>query len=204
MVSDAMKIAYQRHLTTDEGELSQIEVLDLASGTTSVVFETSPDRGVYAPALVADARSLVFEQTASNGGAFLGVSLEVLDLANPGSRTIVPVQRQANNSTGARRLRDRVLCADQGRRTGRCSQRHLGGEPDGSNARQMTDVATSGGTAIQPTFTPDGRSIMFKLTDSRLGASDAMATSTVAGGDPEPATGSAYLYGWHPRLRPTQ
>ena len=74
--------------------------------------------------------------------------------------------------------------------------------PDGTGPRRVTDVAASGGTAVQPTFTPDGASIIFKLTDARVGASDAIATVAVDGGDSQSATGSDYLYGWHPRLRP--
>jgi len=201
---DATRIAYQRHLTSAKGEISQIEVLDLSTGTTSIVFKTNSDRGVYAPRWSPNDRSLVFEQTASKDGNFLGVSLEVVDLATPNvSRTIVPVDRRANNSDWSP---DGSLIAFSAPIKGGEPGGNLSDiwvvNPDGSNPRQVTDVAASGGTAVQPTFTPDGRSIVFKLSDTRVGASDAIATVLIAGGDPQPATASGYLYGWHPRLRP--
>jgi len=201
---DGSKVAYQRHTTSAAGEVSTIEVLDLASGAASVVYETGTNKGVFAPRWSPGDTSLVFEQTAADGDTFLGVSLEVLDLATPDvTRTIVPVERMANNSDWSP---DGSLIA--------FSAPVAGGEPggplsdiwvvnpDGTELRRITDVAASGGTAVQPTFTPDGARIMFKLTDERVGASDAIATIAVAGGDPQPATGSHYLYGWHARLRP--
>lgn len=203
---DGSKVAYQRHTTSAAGEVSTIEILDLMQGTTSVVYETGTDKGVFAPRWSPGDTSLVFEQAASDGDNFLGVSLEVLDLATPNvTRTIVPVERMANSADWSP---DGSLIA--------FSAPIAGGEPggalsdvwvvspDGTGPRRVTDVAASGGTALQPTFTPDGASIMFKLTDERVGASDAIATIAVAGGAPQPATGSDYVYGWHPRLRPTR
>ena len=46
---DGSKVAYQRHTTSATGEVSTIEVLDLASGATSVVYDTGTDKGVFAP-----------------------------------------------------------------------------------------------------------------------------------------------------------
>lgn len=197
---DGGKVAYQRHTTTASGEISSIEVLDLASGATSVVYETGTDQGVYAPRWSPGDTSLVFEQTAADG-----VSLEVLDLATPGvTRTIVPAARMANNSDWSP---DGNLIAFSaplpGGEPGGALSDIWVVKPDGSGPRRVTEVAASGGTAVQPTFTPDGAGIMFKLTDQRVGASDAIATVSIAGGEPRSAAGSAYLYGWHPRLRPT-
>jgi Tol biopolymer transport system component len=200
---DGGRIAYQRHLTSAAGETSQVEVLDLATGTTEVVFQTGTDRGVYAPRWSPDGGKLVFEQVAALGDS-IGVSLEVVDLAKPGmTTTIVPVEKRANNSDWSP---DGSLIA--------FSAPIEGGEPggglsdiwvvmpDGTDARRVTNVATSGGSAVQPTFSPDGDWIIFKLTDARIGAADAIAMVAVAGGDPQPATASGYMDGWHARLRP--
>ncbi|TAL07339.1 MAG: hypothetical protein EPO00_09535, partial [Chloroflexota bacterium] len=202
---DGTRVAYQRHTTTAAGEISAIEILDLTSGAATVVYETGTDKGAYAPRWSPDDTSLVFEQAAADGETFLGVSLEVLDLATPGvTRTIVPVERMANNADWSP---DGALIA--------FSAPMAGGEPggplsdiwvvnpDGTKPRRVTDVASATGTALQPTFTPDGTSIIFKLTDARIGAFDAIAAVAVAGGAPQSATGSNYLYGWHARLRPT-
>lgn len=50
---------------------------------------------------------------------------------------------------------------------------------------------------------PDGTRIMFKLTDDRVAASDAMATIAIDGADLRSAIETGYTYSWHPRLRPT-
>ena len=198
------RIAYQRHTASDTGETSTLEILELASGATTVVYETGPDKGVFAPRWSPDDKSLVFEQVVAKEGAFLGVSLEVLDLSTPGvSRTIVPVERMANNSDWSPDGSLIAFCAPiAGGGPGGALNDIWVVKPDGTHPRRVTDVAAAGGSAVQPTFTPDGASIMFKLTDGRVGASDAIAAIAVAGGAPRPATGSKYLYGWHARLRP--
>jgi hypothetical protein len=77
-------------------------------------------------------------------------------------------------------------------------------DPGGGTPRRVTDIATGGGTAVQPTFTADGSRIVFKLSDPSLGLSDVMASVTLDGTDLRPVTGSDYRFGWHPRLRPTR
>lgn len=203
---DGTKVAYQRHTASPLGEVSTVEILDLATNTTSLVYEIGPLQGVYAPRWSPGDASLVFEQTASDGTDFLGVSLETLDLANPIpglTHRIVPVDRFANNADWSPDGSLVVFSApiEGGDPGGDLSDIWVV-NPDGTGLRPVTDVATSGGSAVQPTFTPDGRWIMFKLADSRVGADNAIAVVPVGGGDPQPATGSSYLYGWHPRARP--
>jgi dipeptidyl aminopeptidase/acylaminoacyl peptidase len=202
---DGGRIAYQRHVASDAGETSQIEILDLASGKTNVVFTTGTDRGVYAPRWSPDGGKLVFERTAMQGDSLIGVSLETLDLAKPGkTTTIVPVEKLANNSDWSP---DGSLIAFSAPIAGGEAGGQLSDiwvvRPDGTDARRVTNVAASGGSAVQPTFSPDGVWIVFKLTDARVGATDAIAMVAVAGGDLQPATSSGYMYGWHPRLRPS-
>ena len=143
------------------------------------------------PAWSHDDTSLVFEQTSAEGTMFLGVSLEVLDLATPGvTRTNVPADRMANNADWSP---DGTLIAFSAPITGGEPGGALSDvwvvHPDGTVPRRITDVAASGGTAVQPTFTPDGASIMFKLMDERVGASDAIATVSIAGGEPRSPAG---------------
>ena len=95
------KIAYQRHQMSDAGEVSMREIR-LDSGETAVVYETDPDKGVNAPRWSPDGMALVFEQVLLDGGRFIGVSLEMLDLRSPGtSREIVPVSDTRTTPTGA-------------------------------------------------------------------------------------------------------
>ena len=110
------------------------------------------------------------------------------------TRTIVPADLLANNPDWSP---DGTLIA--------FSAPIVGGEPrislsdiwvvipDGTGLRQVTDVAATGGSAVQPTFTPDGTRIMFKLNDAQVGASDAAATIAIDGTDLQPATSSGYL-----------
>jgi Tol biopolymer transport system component len=73
---------------------------------------------------------------------------------------------------------------------------------DGTEPRQITDVARSGGSAVQPTFTPDGTRVIFKLSGVP-GYYDAMATVAIDGTDLASATTNGPMGGWHPRVRPT-
>jgi dipeptidyl aminopeptidase/acylaminoacyl peptidase len=202
---DGKRIAYQRRQATDAGDISMVEILDVGSGETAVVYQTGPDLWVNAPRWSPDGTSLVFEQVLLDGDRFIGVSLEVLDLAAPGTtREIVPVERYANNADWSP---DGALIAfsapgEFGEPGGARSDIWVVA-PDGSRMRQVTDVAAGGGSAVQPTFTPDGGRIMFKLTDRKIGAIDAMATIAIDGTDVRPASGGAYSVGWHARLRPT-
>jgi Tol biopolymer transport system component len=201
---DGEQIAFQRHTMTDAGEISTVEVLDLASGDITIVLETPPTKGVYAPRWSPDGASLVFEQVALDGDDFLGVSLEIVDLAAPGqTRHLIPVETMANNADWSR---DGALIA--------FSAPAEGGEPggplsdiwvvapDGTGLRRVTDAASGGGTAVQPTFTSDSSRLQFKLDDPTTGAGDAMASIAIDGTDLRPLVGADWTFGWHPRQRP--
>jgi Tol biopolymer transport system component len=202
---DGGSIAYQRHINDGSGETSQIEILDLATQATQVVYTTDTDRGVFAPRWSPDGGSLVFEQTVSVDGDFAGVSLEVLDLHDlaAGTRTIVPASTYANNSDWSP---DSTLIsfsapAEGGEPGGALSDVWVV-HPDGTDMRRVTDIAAAGGTAVQPTFTPDGTRLMFTATVVGQGR-EMMTTIDIDGTDLQPATTNGPTYGWHPRLRPT-
>jgi hypothetical protein len=66
----------------------------------------------------------------------------------------------------------------------------------------VTDVAPGGGSAIHPTFTPDGETILFVLDDPAAGRLGVIATVRPDGTNLGPATPTS-IAGTHPRLRPT-
>lgn len=73
--------------------------------------------------------------------------------------------------------------------------------PDGSGLRQVTTFASNGGSAVHPSFTPNGRQIIFVAQQQR-GDSPVMATVELDGSGLGPATSSGYNFGTHPRMRP--
>jgi Tol biopolymer transport system component len=201
---DGTHIAFQRHVKSGTGEISSIEILDVASGDIAVVYSTT-EVGLFAPRWSPDGTAIVMEMPAFTGGELTGDSLGVLDLStSPATlREVVPPAVLANNPDWSP---DGKLIA--------FSAPGPGGEPggshsdlwvvapDGTGMRQVTAVGTSG-SAVQPTFLPDGSGIMFKLDAPDLRADSAMAVVSLDGKEMRPATSSGYLYGWHPRMRPT-
>jgi TolB protein len=202
---DGERIALQRHSATDEGEVSTVEIVDLASGESTTVFETDATLGIYAPRWSPDGASLVLEIVGWDGGDFIGDSLQVLDLADPGvTRTIVPMDMMGNNPDWSPRgdLIAFSAPAAGGEPGGALSDIWVVA-PDGTGMRQVTHLAAEGGTAVQPAFTPDGSRILFKGSGGDVGRQDVIASIAIDGSDLGPATGEDYIGGWHPRMRPT-
>jgi len=84
--------------------------------------------------------------------------------------------------------------------------------PDGSDLAQLTHnergtELVRGGTAsgplsTQPTWTPDGQSIIFVQVDGPTWPGWTMATIAADGSSLVPATANGFMRGTHPRLRP--
>jgi Tol biopolymer transport system component len=84
--------------------------------------------------------------------------------------------------------------------------------PDGTGLKQLThnsagtrlvrNGTASGPLSSQPTWTPDGRSIVFVQTVGTEWPGWTMATVNADGTDLAPAAGPDFLRGTHPRLRP--
>ena len=204
---DGARIAYQRHIQSDAGEVSTVEIIDLVSGDIEVALESGPELGLYAPRWSPDGKSLVVEMPSFSDEELLGDALGVLDLTAepPPLRTLVDGSVFANNPDWSPDGGSIVFSApaEGGEAGGRLSDLWLV-DACGGTPRRVTDLAAGGGTAVQPTFSADGSRIVFKLSDPSQGVSDAMASVAVDGTDMRPATGSDYRFGWHPRLRPTR
>jgi Tol biopolymer transport system component len=201
---DGSRVAFQRHVASEGGEISSIEILDLAGGDISVVYATT-DVGLFAPRWSPDGNAIVMEMPSFEGGILTGDSLGVLDLTtSPATlREIVPPDKLANNPDWSH---DGTLIAFSAPGPGG----DPGGDhsdlwlvaPDGSGLRQLTAVGSTG-TAVQPTFLPDDSGVLFKLTEPSLGAANAMAVVSLDGSDLRSVVDNGYRYGWHPRMRPT-
>jgi Tol biopolymer transport system component len=74
--------------------------------------------------------------------------------------------------------------------------------PDGSKMTALTDFTVGQSRAVQPSWTPDGKGIMFTKVDGEGFGSPTMAVIDADGTGPRSATGAVWLVGTHPRLRP--
>ena len=75
--------------------------------------------------------------------------------------------------------------------------------PDGSGKTQLTHLGPNDRRAAQPTWSPDGRQIIFTLVEGAGFGHPTMATILPDGTGLTSATTSGPMFGTHPRLRPT-
>jgi len=206
---DGSKIAFQR-ATVREGKLvSTIEILDLATRAIRVV-TTLPERFVgLAPRWSADEQQLVIEdieiQEATIPAPQVGGTVGLIDLAHPDTvHPLLPFERKANNPDWSP---DGTLILfsmpDKGGDPGGGLSDLWTIHPDGTDLTRVTQTAPSGGTAVHPTFTPDGRRIVF-IYGADADAAWTMATVALDGSDLRSATGDVWVEGLHPRIRPTR
>ncbi len=73
--------------------------------------------------------------------------------------------------------------------------------PDGSALTQLTTLVADGGSAAEPTFTPDSARIVF-VAQIEPGGDGVLATVDIDGSGMQPAIGDEYHQGRHPRFRP--
>jgi Tol biopolymer transport system component len=205
---DGHQIAFQRATIRDGKLVSTIEVLDLASKRIRIV-HTLPERFVgLAPRWSADEQQLVIEDielAAPTATAnLIDGTVGVIDLAHPDKvRLLLPFERKANNPDwspdGALVL---FSMPDKGGDPGGGLSDLWTIHPDGKELTRVTRTALEGGTAVHPTFTPDGRRIVF-VYGADADAPWTMATVALDGSDLRPAFGDQWVEGLHPRIRPT-
>jgi Tol biopolymer transport system component len=206
---DGSTIAFQRLVEQDGGFTSTLELLDVATGATRVVLEAPARRGILAPRWAPTGDRIVVEllELAGDGAdaEMAGDGLAMVDLAaaKPSLDEIVAPDRFSNNPDWSPHGDLIVFSspAEGGEPGGRLSDLWTV-RPDGSDPTRVTDVAAAGGSAIHPTFTPDGERILFVLDDPAAGRMAVIATVHLDGSDLGPATATS-VTGTHPRLRPT-
>ena len=74
--------------------------------------------------------------------------------------------------------------------------------PDGSRLTEVTQFGEGESRAVQPTWTPDGRQIIFTKVEGTGFGSPTMMTILPDGTGMTSATASGPMFGTHPRLRP--
>jgi Tol biopolymer transport system component len=206
---DGTKIAFQRGAIRDGKLVSTIEILDLATYAIRVV-TALPERFVgLAPRWSADERRLVVEDielaSATPTAELVGGTVGLIELAKPARvQPLLPFTRRANNPDwspdGSIIL---FSMPDKGGDPGGGLSDLWTIEPDGKALTRVTHTAANGGTAVHPTFTPDGRRIVF-VYGADADAPWTMATVALDGTALRPASGDQWVEGLHPRIRPTR
>jgi Tol biopolymer transport system component len=74
--------------------------------------------------------------------------------------------------------------------------------PDGTAMKQLTRYSEGQTRAVQPTWTPDGKSIIYTAVEGTGFGTPTMAIMGRDGSNVRSATSSGPIFGTHPRLRP--
>jgi Tol biopolymer transport system component len=207
---DGGSMVFHRLVEENGMPVSTLEIMDIAEGESRVVLIAPTGQAVLAPRWSPDGRSVVVEvlqlADGTTDAAVVGEGLGVVDLAaaTPAIRALVPVDRFANNPdwSPAGDLIVFSAPAEGGEPGGRRSDLWVV-RPDGTGLAQVTDLAAAGGTAIHPTFTPDGERIVFVMDDFETALFGIIGEVRIDGGGLGAATTGPVVTGIHPRLRPT-
>jgi Tol biopolymer transport system component len=166
------------------------------------VFTAPVARAAYGPRWSGDGTSLVFEVVTMASPAVeaevTGAALAILDLVTAGSvpRQITKPEDRCNNPDWSW-VNDRIVCSKPVLSSGVDGPSDLYTvRPDGTGLAALTDLAASGGSAIKPTWLPDGSGVIFN-SEGVMRTVRADGTALVS------ATSGGQVEGLHPRLRPT-
>lgn len=202
---DGTMIAFQRLVVDTDVFRSTLEIMDVATGTVTVVLTMPALQVVLAPRWSPDGERVVVEvvhvpepssEVDPDGG---GIGVVDLSATKPVVEMIVPFTTFAQSPDwspdGAQLIYAQPSAADAGK-----LDLHVVA-PDGTGARRLTDLVAEGASAIQPAYAPDGDRILFLL--SRPDKEETvMAMVDLDGSNIRPATPNGYQDGFHPRLRP--
>jgi Tol biopolymer transport system component len=197
---DGRSVAYQRRTSTDGIAISTLEILDLATGQTRVLFTAPTEHAVFAPRWSGDGTRLVFEYLTSpaDSAGVTAEALAVIDVtsATPTPRPITPAADRCNNPDWSW-VTDRIVCTRPTAAAGVEGPSDLYTlRPDGTEYAALTSLAAAGGNAIKPSWLPDGTGVIFN-------SDGAMRTILADGTGIGPAITGSQVQGLHARLRPT-
>ena len=196
---DGRTIAFTRAVEGAGGTVGTLETIDVATGAVAVVLTTRDRDLVFAPRWSPDGTRLAVEvarwsATTTDGDPTGGI-IGLIDLrdATPKIRPLMDWERRGNNPDWSP-IEDLIaFSAPDGDRDDLYT---IGA--DGRDLRNLTATIDPGlRHAVQPTFTPDGRRLVF------IREGDVMSTIALDGTGLRSAVTSGDMAGFHPRFRPT-
>jgi Tol biopolymer transport system component len=203
---DGKSIAFQRTAVNGATRTSTIERWDVSAKVAHVVITAAAGMTFYAPRWAPDGHALVAEDS-TNGKTLddppAANSIAIIDLSGsaPTLHDLTDASRLANNPDWSP-LGDLIVFCLPAPHAGFDGPADLYVmAPSGGAMRRLTTLVEAGGRAVQPTFAPDGLSVLF-VVDDPAGPKQGLASVAIAGGDIRPAAGSDYIGGVHPRLQP--
>lgn len=203
---DGRTVLFSRMRRGDDGTaISTLEQVDTATGTTDVIVQADPAHFYAGQRWAPDGTSIVLEVVELTGttidSGVADVSLAMIDVTDP-----TPAGREL---LGSGRFPETAAWAPDGsvivfgalEAPGAGATDLYAIHPDGSGLRQVTTLAGIGGSATHPDVTADSGSVVFAATLPGEGET-VLGQIDLEGGEVTPATGTSFVPGVHPRLRP--
>lgn len=222
---DGSKVAFVRiDLVDGKNPGSIVQTADVATGEVTDVFRTTGAEYANYPRWSPDGTSLVveldrFADDDNDTFTMTGSAIGVVDIASSTVRVLTdwsiygaypdwnPTEDLIVFSTFDLSARDGGSFPDPSPPSDLYTI-----DPDGSGLTQLThnpsgttlvrNKTASGPLSTQPTWSPDGQSILIVQVDGTTWPGWRMGIIDADGTDLQPATGSTYQKGTHPRLRP--
>jgi Tol biopolymer transport system component len=199
---DGKKVAYDLMSVTDGVAIGALETVDVETGKVEVVMDGDEEHFFAGVRWSPDGSSLVFEYVHKTGpsidGEVDGVELSVIDVATgaPSRRALTePGTFAATADWGP--YSDVIVFSALP--TAEATAPDLFTiHPDGSGLTRMTSLGDDGGSAEEPAWSVDGKSVYFKARVAGEGAG--LALVPAGGGEVKPAWGDTYPAGRHPRI----
>jgi Tol biopolymer transport system component len=222
---DGATIAFTRLIDPSDGDpYTVVQAIDLASGVVRPLWAPSPGEGTWWVRWSPDGQSIVVDVNrypSISSDIVTGGVVVVVELrgSTPKSHNLVGWDTFASYpdwSPDGKRIvfttNDLGVRDSGNQQDPRATSDLFTIGPDGSDLVQLTHNPTgatlirngtaSGPLSTQPTWTPDGRSIIFTQVDGDVWPGYGMAMIKADGTGLAPAVGHSFLLGTHPRLRP--
>lgn len=199
---DGSKVAYARMAVVDDATEATLETVDVATGEVTVLHPSDAEHFFAGVRWSPDGKSVVFEYVHKTGPSLDadvdGVELSVMDVAE-GSASRRALTEPALFAATADWGPNGDLIVFSALPTAESLSPDLFTvHPDGTGLTRLTSLGDDGGSAEEPAWSADGKSVWFKATVPGTGTGLAVVAAT--GGAVRPAVGDSYRPGRHPRL----